>query len=380
MGTFVETMLGGTAGAVVTVEPDYIIINDGMSHAAVEEISTVAEPRKVLVIYDHDVPTGRPEAAAILRKNLKFATKYGCRYIQAKGVGYQYLVNEVVKTGQIIIGGGSHGGIFGAKGALGINVSVPELARVTETGRYSIVVPETEYISLKGTLADGATIMDVALACLKERTDLNRKAVEFYCPALDQHQKEVLCSMACMTGAYTAGVTETRPEEAWELDLGTVEPMVVLPCASRAVQRQAKLVKKSGLAGMEMQAGQIGGYTGGTIEELRRAADMIEGKQLARGFRLTVCPATSRDYIQAVEEGILAKFIDYGAQISAVGDHSVVVQGPGVMGPKERLVTTGLYTFAGAMGCVDAEVYTASAESVIAASFSRRMEGGRQNG
>ena len=65
MGTFVENLLGGAAGTVVTVEPDYIVINDGVSHAAVDEISTVAAPEKVLVIYDHDVPTGRPEAAAV---------------------------------------------------------------------------------------------------------------------------------------------------------------------------------------------------------------------------------------------------------------------------------------------------------------------------
>ena len=63
MSTFVEAILGGNAGTVVTVEPDYIVINDGVSHAAVEDISTVAFPEKVLVIYDHDVPTGRPEAA-----------------------------------------------------------------------------------------------------------------------------------------------------------------------------------------------------------------------------------------------------------------------------------------------------------------------------
>ena len=121
MGKLIEKLLGGNTGSVVTVEPDYIVINDGVSHAAVDEISTVAYPQKVLVIYDHDVPTGRPEAAAILRKNLAFAEEYHCQYIQAEGTGYQYMVNEVVKPGQIIIGGGSHGSIFGAKGALGIN-------------------------------------------------------------------------------------------------------------------------------------------------------------------------------------------------------------------------------------------------------------------
>ena len=69
MSTFVERLLGGKVGTVVTVEPDWIVINDGVAHAAVEEISAVAKPEKVMVIYDHDVPTGRPEAAAILRKN-----------------------------------------------------------------------------------------------------------------------------------------------------------------------------------------------------------------------------------------------------------------------------------------------------------------------
>lgn len=373
MGTLIETMLGGTAGTVVTVEPDFIVINDGMSHAAVDEISAVAAPQKVLVIYDHDVPTGRPEGAEILRKNLAFAEKYGCRYIQAKGTGYQYMLDEVVMPGQIIIGGGTHGSIFGAKGALGINISIPELARVVETGRYSTVVPETRYVSLTGSLQDGVSMMDAALAVLDKAEDISQKAVEFYCPAMNAHQKAVLCSMACMTGAYTAGLTEEKPENGLALDLRDVEPMVMMPCDSRLNQKYAVICPKREVEGLELKAGQIGGYTGGTIEALRKAADLTEGRQLAFGFRFSICPATSRDYIQAMEEGVLTKLIDYGAQISAAGDHSVVVQGPGVMGPGERLVTTGLYTFAGAMGCGDAEVYTASVESVIAASASAKM-------
>ncbi len=375
MGKFVERLLGGPAGTVVTVEPDYIVINDGVSHSAVDEIAGVAAPERVLVIYDHDVPTGRPEAAAVLKKNLAFAERFGCQYIQAEGIGYQYMANEVVKPGEIVIGGGSHGSIFGAKGALGINVSVPELARVVETGRYSVVVPETEAVAVTGQLREGVSIMDAVLAFLAEKKELEKKAVEFYCPSLDQHQREVLCSMACITGAYTASVTEEDPKEerAFVLNLSTVEPMVMEPCESREAQKDARIHKRSSVEGLALRAGQIGGYTGGTIEELRKAAGMMEGRALARGFRLTVCPATSRDYIQAIDEGILAKFIDYGAQISAAGDHSVVVQGPGVMGPKERLITTGLYTFAGAMGCEDAEVYTGSVETVMAASACSRL-------
>lgn len=51
----------------------------------------------------------------------------------------------------------------------------------------------------------------------------------------------------------------------------------------------------------------------------------------------------------------------------------MVVQGPGAMGPREKLVTTGLYTFAGAMGCDDAQVYSGSVETVMEAAVTRRM-------
>lgn len=374
MATFVEQLLGGAAGEIVTIEPDYIVINDGVSSAAVEDISTVAAPEKVLVVYDHDVPTGRPEAAEVLKKNFAFAKKYGTQYIQAKGIGYQYLVNEVVKPGQIVIGGGSHGSIYAAKGALGIDVSIPELARVVETNRYSVVVPETVYVSLEGKLGAGVSMMDAALTFLKEVHELKRKAVEFYCPTLDLHEREVLLSMACMTGAYTASITEEKPENAVHIPLEKVVPMLMLPCGSRVEQKSAAIVEKASVENMELQAGQIGGYTGGTIEELRKAAAMIEGKRIAWGFRLSVCPATSQDYLQAMDEGIITKFIDFGAQIHAAGDHSVVVQGPGAMGPKEKLLTTGLYTFAGAMGCEGTEVYTASVESVMQAALSKQLQ------
>lgn len=84
MGKLIEKLLGGNTGSVVTVEPDYIVINDGVSHAAVDEISTVAYPQKVLVIYDHDVPTGRPEAAAILRKIWHLRKNNHCQYIRQR--------------------------------------------------------------------------------------------------------------------------------------------------------------------------------------------------------------------------------------------------------------------------------------------------------
>ena len=89
MSTFVEQVMGKPAGSVVTLAPDYMIISDDESAAAVDEISTVADQEHVWVVYDHDVPTGSPEAAAVLRRNLLFARRHGCHYVQAKGCGYE---------------------------------------------------------------------------------------------------------------------------------------------------------------------------------------------------------------------------------------------------------------------------------------------------
>ena len=374
MSTFVERILGGPAGSVATVEPDYVVINDGVSHAAVEKIGHVACPDRVYVIYDHDVPTGRPEAAAILRNNLLFAQGFGCHYVQAKGIGYLYMLHTVAKPGQIVVGGGNHASIFGANGVLGINVSTLELARLVETGRFSTVVPETVTLNLAGSLHEGVSAMDAAFAFLKDHRDLlQKKALEVYAPSLTMHEKEVFLSIVGSTGAFTASIRETSSQSGLSLDLSSVVPMVMLPCGSRGEQKDAEIAEKASLAGTVLHAGQIGGYTGGTIEDLRVAASLLKGKKLALGFRLSICPATAEDYIQACEEGLITQFIDYGAQINAAGDHSEVPQGPGAMGFNESLLTTGLYTYAGAMGVPSANVYSASVQSVALASVSKAI-------
>jgi 3-isopropylmalate/(R)-2-methylmalate dehydratase large subunit len=373
MGSQIERILGGTQGSVVTVTPDYAIINDGLSSGAVEMISTVAESDKVLVIYDHDVPTGTPESAATFRKVNAFAKKFGTTFVQAQGTGYSWMLVNKVRPGHIVVSGGTHTAIFGAIGAIGINVSNTELARIVEKGSYSIVVPESVKIRLAGQLPEDVSIMDVALYFLKNTPNIAGKAVEFLPDtSLSVHDKSVLCSMACGTGAFTATFAE-EGEAVVTLDMGKVSPMVVEPCSNREEQKNAQISPLSVLKGQIFHAGQIGGYTGGSIEDLRLAAQMVKGKKVALGFRLTVSPATSADYIAALDDGTVETLISYGAQIHAAGDHSINRQGAGVIGSGEKLLTTGLYTFAGCMGCEDSQVFTASVQTITKTSMTAKI-------
>ena len=179
-------------------------------------------------------------------------------------------------------------------------------------------------------------------------------------------EKAKLCGTACETGAFSAIFGQSKSTNL-SIDLSDVKPMVRMPCSSPEAQNTAAILPRDSVSGIRIHAGQIGGFTGGTIADMRKAAALMEGRKLARGFRLSIVPATTADYLEALNEGVIERFIDFNAQIHAVGDKSVCTQGAGVIDSDERLVTTGLYTYDGCMGSPGSFVYTASLETVIEA-------------
>lgn len=372
MAAMIETLLGAAAGTSVTVTPDHLVITDGPSHKVTETVKSVADPKKVMVIFDHDVPTGSPEGADIFGKINRFARNNDCNFVQSVGVGYAWMLSEIVKPGEIVLGGGRHNSIYGSIGAIGLNLSLADLAKALETGEYTFTVPETVTVALEGKLEDSP--MNVALYVLKVLGDKAKgKVIQFVGgKELSPHRKAVLCGMACGTGAVTALFAEEGKVDV-TIDMAQVAPMVRMPCSKREEQDIAPILPREEISSLELNAGQIGGFTGGTIDDMRIAASLMRGKKLALGFRLTIIPATTRDYLMALEEGLIETFIDFGAQIGAVGDRSVTWQGPGVIDQGEKLITTGLYTFDGCMGTPGSMVYTASVRSVMAAAVTKKM-------
>ena len=370
--TQIEKITGGHAGEAVVLKPTLTLIDNGFSHAVTEYVKDVKNPDKTLIIYDHNVPAGLSEESKVYKEILKLAKNYGISFKQAKGIGQKWLLEEgKIKPMDIVVSGTRHSAVFGSVGALGLGLSETELARVMENGEYQMVVPETVSVNVKGELPEGVGIIDAALSFLETAGDIKGKAVEFIGESLTQHEKEALCTMAVDTGAFTAFAltSESEVEGQLELNLSETKSMLRMPCEDLLKQTSAEIREAEILKDEHIHAGQIGGMNGGDIEDLRKAAAMMECHKLKKGFRLSINPATSRVYIQALEEGLITKFIDYNAQINAAGDHDIVPQGAGAMGPEEKLLTTGLYTFKGAMGSQKASIYTASVETIIRASF-----------
>lgn len=367
--TQIEKISGRKAGESAVLHPSLTLITNGFSHSVTDYVGNVKNPDKTIVVYDHNVPAGLPEESRIFGEILKLSRKYGIEFRQAKGIAEKWLMEEGrIRERDIVLSGTRHSAVFGALGALGTGLSATELARVMESGEYQLIVPETVGVRVIGRLPENSGIIDAALSFLRDAADIKGKAVEFVGGELTQHEKEVLCEMATDTGAYTAFAV-AKGETERVLDLSLVQPMLRLPCKDLLMQKQAGFSEASSLEGLRIHAGQLGGINGADIEDLRKAADMMEGHRLKRGFRLSICPASSGIYLKAMEEGLITRFLDYNAQIHAAGDHDIVMQGAGAVGHGERLLTTGLYTFRGCMGCMDAEVYTASLESILKASY-----------
>jgi 3-isopropylmalate/(R)-2-methylmalate dehydratase large subunit len=93
------------------------------------------------------------------------------------------------------------------------------------------------------------------------------------------------------------------------------------------------------------------------MEDLRQAAEILEGRSAAKGIRLIVIPGSPLIYRQAIGEGIIETFLEAGATIGpptcgpCLGGHM------GILAEGERCASTSNRNFLGRMGDPKSEVY-----------------------
>jgi 3-isopropylmalate/(R)-2-methylmalate dehydratase large subunit len=154
--------------------------------------------------------------------------------------------------------------------------------------------------------------------------------------------------------------------EELHYDLSQLEPMVALP----HLPENGKPVSE---VDVEIDQAFLGSCTNGRIEDLRIAAEIIKGKQVAPGVRMIVVPASSSIYRQADEEGLLREFVKAGAFVSGPTCAACLGGHMGVLAKGERCVSTTNRNFVGRMGHKDSEVYLASPAVVAASAVAGRI-------
>ncbi len=94
----------------------------------------------------------------------------------------------------------------------------------------------------------------------------------------------------------------------------------------------------------------VGSCTNGRIEDLRLAAEIIDGHKVADGTRLLVVPGSVRVRLQAQDEGLDKIFIEAGGEWRGAGCSMCLGMNPDQLTPGERSASTSNRNFEGRQG------------------------------
>lgn len=363
-------LVQGNVGEDVSFLPDLILINDASGSQVVEPDMKVADDVKerLVVGFDHDVPTGTPASSAVYHKLAHFTDNNGQTLIHAKGILYLDVLKRLANP-SIVVSTGNHNGIFGCKGSLGLQVSEEELKNLLAGKQITRQVPQSIVVDFTGNRVTGLTSIDIAINVWKrlQEEDIKGKLIYFIDNdnKLNAEDKQVISSMSTLFGAMSSLFIDKEEAADLTIDLSSAKELVILPEAGDKPQSTINVKDADAINNSEFKVGFIGGFTGGNIDDLRLAAKLVENKHIKFGKRLNISPATSDVYVQALNEGLVTKFIDFGAQMVATGDKSVVKQGAGIVGDGEVVMSTGSYNYAGCLSGKTAKIYLGSVKSVI---------------
>jgi 3-isopropylmalate/(R)-2-methylmalate dehydratase large subunit len=94
----------------------------------------------------------------------------------------------------------------------------------------------------------------------------------------------------------------------------------------------------------------VGSCTNGRIEDLRAAAEVIKGRQVAKDTRLLVVPGSVRVRLQAEDEGLDVVFKEAGGEWRGAGCSMCLGMNPDQLEPGERSASTSNRNFEGRQG------------------------------
>lgn len=347
----------------------------------------VFDSAKIKAVIDHVTPakdSKTAEQGLILRNWAERNNIKDFFDIGANGVCHAIFPEKgFVRPGFTVIMGDSHTCTHGAFGAFAAGVGTTDLEVGILKGVCSFREPKSIKFVLTGSLREGVYAKDVILFLIGQIgvNGATNCVIEFTGPIVDNfgmEERMTLCNMAVEAGA-TSGICypdEKTVDYLWEFikddyktkeaaladyakwksdddaefvkvyehDLSSLEPVCTFG------YKPDKIKKVSEMAGTKVNQIYIGSCTNGRISDLRIAAQVLKGKKLAHGVRGIVSPATPKIYKQALEEGILATFIDAGFCVTNPTCGACLGMSNGVLAEGEVCASTTNRNFNGRMG------------------------------
>jgi len=397
--TFVEKILDAPQGTIVFKKPDLVLSHDNSAsiRKTFEKMNgnRLADRDQLLIVLDHNAPPTNAKLATDYQAVRDFVKDQGVEkfYDAGKGICHQ-LMSYHAHPGMIIVGSDSHTCTAGAFNTLAAGIDRTETAGLWRRGETWFRVPESMKINLIGKLRKGVYAKDLSLWIIGMigSAGANYRSIEFHGNGVDTFgisERMTLANLASEMGAKNAVFpadnvlrefyNDPSLKGTWSdedasyideitIDLGEVVPLVAAPHSVDNVKTVSEV------EGVEVQQGLIGTCTNGRIEDMRIAADILSGKQVSPGFQLLVIPASQKIYLQAVEEGLIKKFLEAGGNVLSASCGPCLGTGQGIPADGFTVISTANRNFKGRMGNQKSDIYLASPATVAASSIAGNIK------
>ncbi|MFI3207952.1 MAG: 3-isopropylmalate dehydratase large subunit [Eubacteriales bacterium] len=391
------------AGQLIEAKLDIVMANDitgPMALPIVKQMSDkVFDKDKVLFVPDHFTPNKDIKSAENSKAIREYVREQGITntFEQGKsGVEHAILPERgLVVAGECIIGADSHTCTYGALGAFSTGMGTTDVATGIATGEIWFKVPSAIKFVITGEMKPYVSGKDVIIHIIgKIGVDgALYKSMEFVGDGianLSMDDRFTMANMAIEAGAkngifmvdeqtetylkehatkaykvYTADI-DAEYDDVIEINLGDVRPTVAFP----HLPENAKTVDEiDAMEPIKIDQVVIGSCTNGRMEDLRKAAAILEGQTVHPDVRVMVVPATQKIYKECIKEGLVDIFIDAGCAFNTPSCGPCMGGHMGVLAAGEKCVSTTNRNFVGRMGHVDSLIYLASPEVAAASAI-----------
>ncbi|MCB9754744.1 MAG: 3-isopropylmalate dehydratase [Myxococcales bacterium] len=305
------------------------------------------------------------------------------RALQA-GVCHRIVVEDYAEPGTIIVLTDSHSPTAGVLNAFAFGVGSTAMAFALRTGMIPVTVPKTVRVNVTGDAGGVVSPKDLILHLIGDpffreehwrESPTDTCVIEFGGPGLAQWNVDELSVLTNMTveGGLMTGVVEPcaplkqfleerrgggRDFDALfvhadagaeyvrtiDVNLADVPLTVATPGDSRNRKPLADVSE------VPVHNVVIASCTGGSLADLRAAADVLRGRSIHERVRVTVTPSSAEVSRAAEEQGLLSLFRELGAVVTDPGCGSCIGNGPGIPYEGETTASTTNRNFDRRMG------------------------------
>ncbi len=355
---------------------------------------SVFDPKKVIMLFDHQIPADSISAAENHVMMRRFAREQGIyNYDIKEGVCHQVVPEKGrVKPGDIVVGSDSHTCAYGALGAFSTGIGSTDMAYVLKFGELYFRVPETIRINANGTFQNRVGPKDLILTLAGDigADGATYRALEFCGNAfseMDIPGRMTCANMAIEMGAkagivppdektweYMRGRTEVTPFslasdedavffETRNYDIAKINPKIAVP------HNVDNVVDVTEVAGKPVDQVFIGSCTNGRYEDFAEVAEVLGDNVFSDDVRVIMVPASKAEYMKVLKAGLIEKFVEAGALVEAPCCGPCIGGAFGLLAPGEVSLSTSNRNFRGRQGSTESFVYLSSPATAAASAI-----------